>query len=824
MKTVMNGTRFLIVFVTVFCVRSQAQSPAELKINDQEYFELPGLNVMVYHDYYPVGHQSGITIIQNGERVAANGDIRLEPVDRPFPGHGKRVIDQGQKEISVNVVYADSLRKKYTDSRYPYPDIDISCKVKVRADGAAFRISVDLDEPLPEKWLGKVGFTIELFPGQYFDQTYYMDNTPGIFPHQANGPVSYNDKKEVIIASMAKGRKLVVMPDVPDKMISFESLGAELELIDGRAIRNQGWFLVRSLLRTGVTTNAVEWIVRPSFKPNFRYDPVIQVSQVGYLPKQKKVAVIELDARDTNPNDISVVRISEQGGLETVRTAKPLSWGKFLRYNYAQFDFTDIEKPGLYRLKYGNTMTNPFMIHSSVFKRHVWQPTLEYFLPVQMCHMRINDRSKVWHGLCHNDDALMAPTSHIHFDGYSQGPSTLTKYRQHDPVPGLNVGGWHDAGDYDMRVESQANTMRILAFCWELFKIDHDESTVDQANKLVELHRPDGVPDVLQQVEHGALTILAGYKSLGRLYRGIICQHSRQYSHLGDGATMTDNLFYDASLKPGEKKAGYSDKNDDRLVFTENNPARELDAAACLATACRSLKGFNDVLANDCLEAAKNLWETHRTSKLIGLIDASAELYLSTGDKKYLDYILSQKEQIIQQIGKTGPAVARVSTKIIDKSFLNDLHKPLLDYARQVDKEMKETPYGVRYKPNIWGDGWNIQQFGVNQYFLHKAFPDIFTAEAVFNSLNFVLGVHPGNNTASFVSGVGANSLLVAYGVNRDEWSYIPGGSASGTALIRPDLPELKVWPYLWQQTEYVMGGGEMNYMFLVLAADEMLR
>jgi len=252
--------------------------------------------------------------------------------------------------------------------------------------------------------------------------------------------------------------------------------------------------------------------------------------------------------------------------------------------------------------------------------------------------------------------------------------------------------------------------------------------------------------------------------------------------------------------------------------------ARELDAAACLATACRSLKGFNDVLANDCLEAAKNLWETHRTSKLIGLIDASAELYLSTGDKKYLDYILSQKEQIIQQIGKTGPAVARVSTKIIDKSFLNDLHKPLLDYAMQVDKEMKETPYGVRYKPNIWGDGWNIQQFGVNQYFLHKAFPDIFTAEAVFNSLNFVLGVHPGNNTASFVSGVGANSLLVAYGVNRDEWSYIPGGSASGTALIRPDLPELKVWPYLWQQTEYVMGGGEMNYMFLVLAADEMLR
>jgi hypothetical protein len=42
----------------------------------------------------------------------------------------------------------------------------------------------------------------------------------------------------------------------------------------------------------------------------------------------------------------------------------------------------------------------------------------------------------------------------------------------------------------------------------------------------------------------------------------------------------------------------------------------------------------------------------------------------------------------------------------------------------------------------------------------------------------------------------------------------------SGTALIRPDLPELKEWPFFWQQTEYVMGGGEANFMFLALAAE----
>ena len=65
--------------------------------------------------------------------------------------------------------------------------------------------------------------------------------------------------------------------------------------------------------------------------------------------------------------------------------------------------------------------------------------------------------------------------------------------------------------------------------------------------------------------------------------------------------------------------------------------------------------------------------------------------------------------------------------------------------------------------------------------------------------------------------------MTTAYGINRADWSYIPGGVASGTALIRPDFPELKDFPYLWQQGEYVLGGGSSNYMFLVLAADQVL-
>jgi endoglucanase len=111
----------------------------------------------------------------------------------------------------------------------------------------------------------------------------------------------------------------------------------------------------------------------------------------------------------------------------------------------------------------------------------------------------------------------------------------------------------------------------------------------------------------------------------------------------------------------------------------------------------------------------------------------------------------------------------------------------------------------------------------MQHYFLHKNLPQLFDESLLLNALHFMLGHHPGENTSSFASGVGSRSLLVAYGVNRADWSFTPGGVASGTGIIRPDFPELKVWPFMWQQTEYVMGGGATHFMFLALAANKIL-
>jgi endoglucanase len=797
-----------------------------LKLNEQEYFEMQGLNVMVFQDYYPEGHQGGISIIQNGERIATNGDIRLEATPgqwQPVPKMGKREVDKMNNMIKVYLTYPDSSKNLKGYNPIVYPNLYFNYKVYVTAIGKDIKITVDLDRAIPDEFIGKVGFNMELFPTPLFGKRYYMDNQTGMFPRQANGPVYFDGGDTIEMTPMAVGKKLVIVPENNQQRVEFESLNGELKLIDGRGVHNNGWFVVRSEVKKGAKEKAIEWIIRPSIIDNFISKPVIEVSQVGYHPKQGKIANVELDKYDKDFKSIELHRINNDGSTKVVKKQEGIKWGKFLRYNYLQFDFSEITEPGIYQICYGDQKSHTFEIKNEIFDRHVWQPVLEYFLPVQMCHMRINDRYKVWHGLCHMDDALMAPINYTHFDGYKQGESTLCKYKPGDAVPGLASGGWHDAGDYDLRVESQAGTVKMLALAIEEFGIDYDQTTIDQKKHLVEMHRPDGVSDALQQIEHGVLTILSGYKSMGRLYRGIIESTLRQYVMLGDAASMTDNLVFDPELKNGQRTATTSGVKDDRWVFTEVNPRGEIQVAGNLALAGRTLKKYRPELARECIETAETIWESLKTKGEINKNEAAIELYKSTGKEVYMDYILSRKSQIIGNIGNEGPVIARLIDQIKDKAFVDEITEAVKKLKEKIETERKENPYGVPYKPYIWGAGWGIQNFGVQQYYLHKGFPKQFNTNYMLDALNFILGVHPGNNTASFASGVGSNSLIVAYGVNRDEWTYIPGGVASGTALIRPDFAELKEWPYFWQQTEYVMGGGSLDFMFLVLAAKHTL-
>lgn len=836
---------FFPLFFVFFFGTVKAQ---DFKLTPSGYFKNNGVDVMAFDDIYPEGHQGGLSIIMHGDRVATNGDIRLEATPgqwQPLPKQGNRILDETTNTITTSLSYPDSGKHLTGFNPMIYPDLYLTYKVSVKGLGNTIIVTVDLDQPVPEKFLGKIGFNLELFPGDLFGKPWIMDNQTGIFPQHPNGPTEesisnirfsapdfgmndafkgkvadyqnlvgkgYNPivADDVIAEPYAVGRSFTVRPDDAYSRFTITSETSDLKLYDGRMNHNNGWFVVRSEVPSGATTGAIRWVITPNIEKEWMYKPVIQISQVGYHPDQPKEAIIELDSRDNNIHKVHLQQITPEG-VKDVKIDTPLKWGSFLRYNYLKFDFSGIQSEGLYRIVYGDSQSSIFRIAKNIYNRGVWQPVLEYFLPVQMCHMRVSEKYRVWHDHCHSDDARMAPNMN-HIDGYVQQADNMTKYKAGDFVPGLNIGGWHDAGDFDLRIESQSGETYILAKTFEEFGVDYDVTTVDQLSGITEIHQPDGKNDLLQQVENGVLTIVAGYRALGRLYRGIICPDLRQYVLLGDASAMTDHIH---------------GTSDDRWVFTEDNPVRALTTSAHLAAASRVLKGFNDTLSVQALQAAREIFavtqipEMQSERVLQMKLFSAAELFLTTNEEQYRNFLLDNMKTLVKNPGATyiGP----LEKKLNNKTFSKQLRENLQDKYNQYAKQGEETPYGVPYRPNIWGAGWNIQSFGCNYYYYHKYFPEIFKPDYVYNALNFVLGCHPGKNTSSFASGVGAVSATVGYGLNRADWSYIPGGVISGTALIRPDFPELLVFPYLWQQVEYVLGGGSSNYMFLVLAAQHML-
>ena len=817
----------------------------DFKLQTNGYFQNQGVDVMAFDDFYPEGHQSGVSLIMNGKRLATNGDIRLEATPgqwQPVPKQLKRNVDVSANQIVTSLCFPDSSRHLAGFNPMIYPDLQLSYTVAVKGTKEGVKIMVNLDRPIPEKYKGKVGFNLELFPGECIGEPWLMDAKNGIFPSQPNGPVQSVQSNmayahdnsplpdgdarkadmqrltddvgyspivadDIIGTPYAEGYSFTAFPTDTLRRFTISS-AQKLMLYDGRINHNNGWFVLRSEIPTGVTDHAIEWTLTPAVSADWMYKPVIQISQVGYHPNQSKTAIIELDKRDVSRPRAILYRI-DKDGRKTVCDMTEKEWGPFLRYNYLQCDFSQIKEEGLYQIEYGRSQSSTFRIASDVYDRGVWQPVLEYFLPVQMCHIRVNEKYRVWHDYCHGDDALMAKPGD-HFDGYAQDAKMITRYQSGTHVPGINVGGWHDAGDFDLRVESQAGESYILALTQECFHPTYDATAIDQHKHVAEIHQSDDKPDILQQIENGALSVVAGYRALGRLYRGIICHHLRQYVLLGDAAAMTDHI---------------TGTEDDRWVFTEDNPSRELTTAAELSAVSRVMKGFNDTLSVQCLDIARTLFETTRDDRFahISKIQAATELWLTTKDAKYKKYLLNETPFITQRIEQTSWFICRAAETMGDKKFSAAIRAALVASRDRLEQMGGATPYGVPYRPNIWGVGWDIQSFGFMYYFLVKSYPDLFNAKYLYNALNFVLGCHPGSNTASFASGIGAVSTTTAYGLNRADWSYIPGGVVSGTTLIRPDFPELLKFPYLWQQTEYVLGGGSSHYMFLVLAARQLL-
>ena len=836
---------------------AQAQT---LKLNDLDYFEARGTNVLVYSNLYDGGFcdekLAGIEIIQRGERIATGGGVRLMNTPEQWDIYSEMTARRVLR--SNNTIEAD----------FNYKDYGFTYTLRVSPKDKGALIQVVLNSPVPETLVGKAGFNLEFFPASYFGKNYLADGKAGILPRhpmhdtavrpvsekipQYFGETTFDDRGRgefLVPLPLASGKTIVLAPEDRNLRVSVSSKTEPVNLYDGRHLSQNGTFVLRSILPAGKTGVVLEWYLEPDSDPNWTRKANIGFSQVGYTPAQKKTAVIEIDRNASPKASARILKFNPDGSVKTVLEANAKPWGVFNhRYNYLTADFSKISEEGLYAIEYDGVRTNAFPIARDIYSDK-WHASMDISLVVAMDHMEVNEAYRVWHGRANMDDAIMAPANINIHDGYRQGPENYTKYKPLEHVPGLAVGGWYDAGDFDIQQNSVVTTTQDLATLWRLFKPQRDMTFIDEVTKYADIHRPDGIPDVVQQIMHGTLNINAQIEALGFVSGNIGQPQMHQYHHLGDALTLTDGLIYDPSLKPYEVSADgkRSGTYDDRIVMTSRPTANSTAGAIIsLAAAYPALKAYFPEEAERSLKNAEMLWDKYagvedqaprrHEFNFRGIADrrirAAIELWEATGKQKYKDYFLPKLVDSIQPKfdGRETWGSAFVSFfqfenilrvyDILDAKTKAKVDASVDEYLKTLASNGADNPYLVPIVGSGWGGNNQVISNSFNAYLLWKKYPEKVDPEMIFKGLNYLYGCHPYNN-ASFITGVGVNTKKVAYGNNRADYTFIPGGVVPGLLVMDPDYLENKDdYPFLWGENECCVNSVP-NYVMLTLAAQE---
>ena len=865
-------TLSVAVLLALLLALSQAPASAQnpvLKMNDLGYFEARGTNVLVYNNLYNGAFYdekfAGVEIIQRGERLATGGGIRLMNTPEQWDIFGDvsdRIVDRDGNAVQVTLTHAD---------------YDFVSKVRVTPKDGGVLVQVILDKPVPTSLVGKAGLNLEFFPASYFGKNYLVDGLARILPKypmhdtevhpvsekitQYFGESTFDDRGRgdfLVAKPMSTGHHIVLAPEDEALRVGVKS-DTEIGIYDGRHLAQNGMFVLRSLLPGGKTGVVVEWYLEPSVSKDWIRPANIAFSQVGYSPAQKKVAVVELDKNDAPAPTARILKVNPDGSKSVAKTVDAKVWGEYHhRYNYVQLDFSDIREPGLYCIDYQGVTTNAFPIDKDIYKDK-WHPSMDISLVVNMDHMEVNEAYRIWLGRANMDDALQAPANVRLHDGYFQGDETNDQYKPLEHIPGLAIGGWYDAGDFDIQANSVLNTTQDLAYIWREFQPMRDQTLIDEVTQYADIHVPDGIPDNVQLILHGTLNINAQVENIGFVAQVIGQPDMHHYHHLGDAMTLTDGKIYDPTLKPYEVKGDRSGTLDDRFVFTSRfSPAGTMQDIVSLAAAYPALKDYYPEEAERSLKNAVMLWNKHfdaadpaknpvqgRWGGGFGMgggdprINAAIELWIATGDQKYKDFFLPLVEKQLdakptgprdmgnvqngmfstQFMGGPNLTAALKIYPYMDKKFQAKVKALVPAYVEVITRGGKDNPYGVSIGGSGWAGNASIITSAYNCYRIWKYFPDMIDPEYVLNGLNFIFGCHPYTNV-SFVTAVGVNTKKVAYGNNRADYTVIPGGIVPGL-LVKEDFFENKDdYPFHWGENECCINTAP-QYVLLVLAADE---
>lgn len=476
--------------------------------------------------------------------------------------------------------------------------------------------------------------------------------------------------------------------------------------------------------------------------PPFPSPPRLVVNQVGYLPTWPKVAMLiggpakaeggeaevvsHVSRKTVFKAPLSPVRLDPQTG-DTIRTA----------------DFSALQEPGRYVLRMGPVESYPFEIGAEVYRAPIKTLLRSYYL--QRCGSAIDDTvTGIKHAACHVKDGTVAHDDSVHKAG--------------DPV--VATGGWHDAGDYGKYVATTAVVVGRLLALYE----QHPEIFSDGDLEIPE--SGNGLPDLLDEMKVGLDWMLAMQRSDGAVYRKL------------SGKNWPHSTTPDADQQP-------------RFLYGISTP-ETAKAAAAWAMAARIYKKPRPQDAARYLDAARKAWyflEQHpeqvfdyregdnsgsgpymlnKTDNEESLshdrddrIWAATELYLTTGDKKWGDYLAVELPDEPLRLFEWKNPVALAFENYLrngDRRELKDIirHK-IIDRADTVLETVSYSGYRIANGRFIWSSNKMTAEEGIILLHAYRLTGRRGYFQAAIDQVDYLLGRNHFNQ--SFVSGIGTQPV-----------------------------------------------------------------
>lgn len=510
-------------------------------------------------------------------------------------------------------------------------------------------------------------------------------------------------------------------------------------------------------------------IAAPAGANRANQGPAIRVNQLGYLTDGPKRATVISDARKA----ISFQLLDAGDAVVGEGTTRPTGFDPTAGVRTHVADFSAYAVPGDgYRLVSGDWSSDRFSISDNLYGR-LTVDALSWFYP-QRSGVRIRGDIA--------GKAYARPAGHVGVApnegdksvGCLTGEEAKALYGDWSCSYRLDVsGGWYDAGDHGKYAVNGAISAAQLLAAYERARAFGGAKSPALGDRLSRIPESgNGIPDLLDEARWELQFLLSMMVPDGEPLAGMV------HHKIHDTEWTAPPMLPSADPKP--------------RALHRPSTAATFDVAAVAAQAARLFAKDNPTFAAKLLVAARKAWVAANANPVLlapksdgnsgggdyddddisdELYWAAAELFLTTGDAKYLDALRASPHWSGEVLPATGAfhwrnvaGFARLQLALygeaLPKADLAVIRHSVLTAGRTFLTLQAAEPFGQIYRPRNHRYDWGSNQLILQNIIVLSTAFDLSGEKAFLNAARESMDYLLGRNALamSYVTGYGKRS------------------------------------------------------------------